>query len=351
MQNRITNEADTFPLKEMIRIQNDDASRHPLEIEGAIGDGYLLNRFSIFSNLRKAAVELGYKFSPYKNTFGVNSIFPTLELVEIIDKRIVPYRETLLAMEHYLSRDPDFSISKDTFKRSCVGNHVHHECVHALFFEIALQTNEMKGQELVDCLLASESFALAFEKLLHLQFGERLNGELGVVFAANTYIFAPVFNDAVTPREISDRLIQVSREQPSATMMFLTCGYHASLIRPNRQPGSVGLAKWFAEYSGLVGCSDAELDLLLSLCFKVDSAFKGSEQDDFYSFLRLRKELEIGRNRPLAENYSASSFIAKVMPKAIRVLVDSEALNEEKDSLASIPFKVGIPRALFAAHN
>jgi hypothetical protein len=90
-----------------------DRYPHDLGLADCLGDGVLLHRFEPLAACRRKLLRAGYAFEP-RNLVSRHSMFPVLELLEIIRARRIPYYPTAQAARAMLESQPGLSIPDST---------------------------------------------------------------------------------------------------------------------------------------------------------------------------------------------------------------------------------------------
>lgn len=307
-------------------------ARHPLELTGVIGDGYLLHLFPEFVHVRTALAELDYRFVPAHEVFGLNSIFPTLELVNILETRAIPYRKTADAIQYFLSRSPNIGFDEQTFGELCVSNFTYHEGIHAIFYEIACALEGVpRGLRLVEVLLASEAMAMAFDQYIALIASAHAGSAIPVLLSLNSYSkpLSYLTEDQQLAPDVL-RLRELAIDSPKQVICFFACAYLISLMRPLVNAGKSELVEWFVAYSGLVLQKPGDATLLLSIGLQVDSVFRGETQRRFYRLLGIEQEYEMALAAPLASNFQGNAALHVLMPYAVATIIDGTLPAMEK---------------------
>lgn len=313
------------------RHQTPDA-RHPLELPGVFGDGPLLHLFPEFVHIRKALTALGYRFVPAREVFGLNSIFPTLELVTILETRAIPYRKTADAIDYFLTRAPHLGLDEQTFGELCASNFTYHEGAHAIFYEAACALEGVpRGQRQVEVLLASEALAMALDQYIALLASAHIGSDIPTFLSLNSYS-KPLSYQTDDQQQATAvlRLREHAIHTPKQVICFLACAYLISLLRPLANAGKPELVTWFANYSGLLLSQSEDANLLLSIGLQVDPVFRGDTQRRFYRLLGLEQAYETTLAAPLASNFQGDAAFHCLMPHVLTTIIDGILPTPEK---------------------
>jgi hypothetical protein len=260
-----------------------------------------------------------YSFAPADSIAGAHSMFPLVELTEILDKRIIPYRRTANAAQQLLARTRDVAMSQRLFRDLCVANYVAHESAHALFYEIALAgEGSLADDRYVETLLISEAFAIAFEQFVALI--ATLDGRrtTALFLATNAYVTPSdiVRNPLVEPDAI--RIVaKLAVAAPMAVLALLSAVNLIALIRPNAGGAKPALAERLASLIGLEALDARALDALLAIGLRVDFDFRSIMQRNFYEYLGLEGHYARFISRRIEDVLSESVVFTTYLPDAI----------------------------------
>jgi hypothetical protein len=300
---------------------------HELQLPDTLGDGALLNRLPPLAHMRRALKDFGYIFMPASQIAGIHAMFPILELTEIFRTRTIPFRRTALAAEQVLADRPDLSMPDSLFRDICVASYSFHEGAHAIFYETAcVQEGIPHGRRLVEVVLGSEAFAMAFEQyvaLLAMVEGQR---STSLFLALNAYA-NPLDNQRLDhgfPGAVG-RLGRLALEAPAQMLTMLLNAHLVALLRPTAVAGLPGLSEQLAAYAGLPSMDPADAEHLTSIGFHVDYEFRGHTQNNFYSCLGLEHELEAVRAEPLESYLAGGTLIEEILPPAIDAVLGCTA--------------------------
>lgn len=306
----------TFRVAALLSIHEHE--RHELELPDALGDGSLLCRIPPLERARRALMDMAYAFVPGNQMGGNHTMFPLLELTEILRTRTIPYRRSAVAAKQILAHRPDLSLSDSLFRETCTASYCFHEGAHAIFYERACaQEGVPRGRRYVEIMLASEAFAMAFEQfvaLLAVVDGRRSTALFLAVSAyANPLDFQCFERD--DPGVVA-RLGRLAVETPEKVMMIMVCAYMVALLRPTAI-ALPGLAEWLADYADLRDENSKDSKHLVSIGLHVEYEFRDRTQRNFYEHLGLQHELEMVRADPLESFLKRGSPIECFLPLAM----------------------------------
>ena len=306
-----------FRLAALVAIHERES--HALAMPSALGDGALLTRLKPLEHTRRALIDMNYRFAPRPDITGIHSMFPVLELTEILRTRTIPYHRTALAARRVLADRPDLRLSDVLFRGICSASYSFHEGAHAIFYETACaQGGVPRGRRFVEVMLASEAFAMAFEQfvaLLAVAEGRRSTALFLAVSAYSTPFDLQCF-DRDRPGVVA-RLAQLAVAAPGSVITMLTCSYMVALLRPTATAGHPDLALRLAEYAQLPQTDQADRECLMSIGLHVDHEFRCSTQDNFYGYLGFRDELQEVRSAPLEFFMSPGTPIERCLSPSI----------------------------------
>lgn len=160
-------------LTRLLEIQRDSSLQSQsglLALDRNLGDAYLLQNNRVFRNIRRAASEMGFRFSNERNV--AYESLPLAQLEVILKAKQIPYVDNVSALEA-IPRDAMPSLAWDDVSDHLKKNYLMHESCHAavrpLMLELrrSLQTSkDFSGQQmLVLTILMEESFANACEMI------------------------------------------------------------------------------------------------------------------------------------------------------------------------------------------
>jgi uncharacterized protein (UPF0147 family) len=151
----------------LLELHNKNLAEHCLPKN--LGDGFLFAKNRIFRNIRRATIQIKYKFSD--NPSSAFQAFPFSQLEEILKDKIIPYVNHVSILEKIVERlqgNLNWDEVIDGFKR----NYIFHESCHAVarshFGNLNANqdknTDEFKRKKCLQVLL-EESFANTCELL------------------------------------------------------------------------------------------------------------------------------------------------------------------------------------------
>lgn len=128
-------------------------------LAASFGDGYLMQKVSVFRNIREKTLSLGYSYSD-KPDAAYQSL-PMSQLENILESKVVPYTDNVTALSTLCKKagDLDWDHVVDNLKP----NFVFHESCHAV---ARSESQKVKATDLparLTVLLIEESFANACE--------------------------------------------------------------------------------------------------------------------------------------------------------------------------------------------
>lgn len=292
---------------------------HDLELPDVLGDGALLNRLSPLVHVRRTLFDLGYDFAPASQIDGIHSMFPVLELMEILQNRKIPYRRTALAAEHALVGRPDLSLPDSLFREICVASYTYHEGAHAIFYEVACACEGIPhGRRFVEVLLCSEAFAMAFEQyvaLLAIADGRRSTALFLAVSAYPNPLDHRRFDR--TDPGAGLRLGRLAVAAPIEVLVMLVTAHLVALLRPTAAAGLPGLTERLAAYAGISPAESSVAEHLISIGLHVDYDFRDRTQRNFYAYLGLQSEFEAVRAEPLESCLADGAPMERFLKRAI----------------------------------
>lgn len=312
----------TFRLAELVRAHEREV--HPLGLADVLGDGALLGRIPLLEAMRRVVLGFGYRFAPRSELPGVNELFPVMELAAILEHRAIPYQRTAAVAKAVLARTPELRLRDEHFRDICAGSFTHHEGGHAIVWELALAAEgPLRGARLVEVLLASEAFAMAFEQLVALRPEARAHRLTPLFLALGSYA-NPLDRrkhasaGVRAPSEALDALVVA---EARAVLRLLASAYMVALLRPSARIGQPALAAFFAEYAGLTGAHAGDAEHLFDLGLFVAGDFREEIQRGFYAYLGLDDELSRLRARPLERSFEDGAAFHTFIPHAIELVL------------------------------
>ena len=106
----------------------------PDALGDAFGDSYLCRHNPIFANIRRSAIESGYRFSaedtPLWRDYQACSL---VTLHQILDSGVIPYHDTGRTIARLLKSNPKVALSPDFLLSNLKANYVFHESAHCVF--------------------------------------------------------------------------------------------------------------------------------------------------------------------------------------------------------------------------
>ncbi len=140
-----------------------DTNQNKSSLNDSFGDSYLLQNNLIFSNIRKATLNIGYSYSSDQN---VNYLaLPLSQLSEILKEKIIPYfnnKKVLLNIEQKAPAEINWADIEDQYKK----NYVFHESCHAVARHLTdLYLNFKTNEHMILKNYLEESFANTCELL------------------------------------------------------------------------------------------------------------------------------------------------------------------------------------------
>jgi hypothetical protein len=291
-----------------------DRYQHDLGLPDCLGDGMLLHRFEPLAACRRKLLSAGYAFEP-RNLVSPHSLFPVLELLEIIRARRIPYYPTAQAARAILKSQPGLSMPDSLFRETCVSTHAFHESAHALFHEAAVAlTGKPKGRALVEVLTASEAFAMAFEQYISLACLADDRRSTMLFLAMNSYA---IHMDNTQPAFPGARLGVLATEQAVSVLTFMFHAFLIALLRPKATSGLPGLADRLGQLAGLRDLDNGDADHLLRIGLHVDMEFRGKTQANLYRLIDLSDEHAWVLAQPLDAYVNREGAIFSVFSKAV----------------------------------
>ncbi len=141
--------------------------KHNDGLKDNLGDGFLLTNNHIYSSIRKAAKESGFKFSSQTN--NLYQALPLSQLESILESKIIPYYDNVSVLRDV--RQKSSLIVWDDIVSNLKRNHLFHESSHAVARSLSdkilhkEKLNTPSDQSKVLHLLLEESFANTCELL------------------------------------------------------------------------------------------------------------------------------------------------------------------------------------------
>jgi hypothetical protein len=282
---------------------------HEMALPEVLGDAALLNRLPPLNRLRGAVREYDYAFAPAETIAGAHSMFPLLELTEILGKRTIPYRRTANAARHLLARTPDIAMSPRLFRDLCVANYVAHESAHALVYEIVLGVEgRLTGDRYVETMLTSEAFAIAFEQFIALVATADGRRSTSLFLATNAYVTpADIVRNSHVDSDTIGYAAKASVAAPTAVLTMLSAVNLIALVRPTAGGGKPGLAERLGRLLKLEILDARVLNALVVIGLRVDFDFRSTMQRNFYEYLGLERHYAAFLALPIEE----------ILPRAI----------------------------------
>lgn len=313
-------------LKSLFQFHSTPDGKHELGIYEVLGDGWLLNRLSVLSQLRQAVLDLGYDFMPSQLIGGVHNVFPELELAEILEQKKIPFRPNASRIASLLLRTDLLHVDEDIICEGTNQNYLHHESAHCLYFELAWQARgDLRGQALANVFLESEAFAVGLEKLCALQ-SEMANDSSTVQFVQlNCYSKPPALRmlekrrrTLLEPRA-SAGVFDLAITNTAGTLKMLAAGAYIAMLRPNAVAPKPGLAEWLLEWCELEAPVDVG-ELLVLLAFNLDYGFRTQTQRRFFRHLGLGQYLEAARSLPLSTSMDEAGTFKFTLGQCIEIV-------------------------------
>ncbi|GEM_PF-5905996 len=322
----------TFRLADLVRLHDSPVGRHPLEISESMGDGALLTLLPSFANVRRTLLALDYRFLPAREISGAHTIFPVLELVGILESKTIPYRKTADSARQLLKRVPDLRLDDRMFSQNCVASYTYHEGAHAIFYEIACARDGIpRGGRLVEVLLASEAFAMAFEQYAALLTAGHTRRAIPLFIALNSYAKPLTYatSDCAKAASIA-RLRDFAINRPKEILCYLACAYLIAMLRPIASVDKPALARWFADYATFIPRQWEDAELLMAIGLQVDQVFRSDTQRNFYQLLNLERELASVLEAPLEESFRGDAAFHSYLPHAIATVIAGDPVQQHR---------------------
>ncbi|WP_155295321.1 hypothetical protein [Chromobacterium violaceum] len=154
----------TFRVKDLLQLHDDWEFKHSLP--NHLADGFVLQNNSLAFNIRENVISLGYRFSTCE--MSECKAWPLMSLDYILEKKIIPYDDSVSIMRHVESKYPGrFTLlDLDQISRPNTSSALHEAC-HAVFDSAFKQkkSNSMQPNNIL-CIfegLLGESFVGASE--------------------------------------------------------------------------------------------------------------------------------------------------------------------------------------------
>lgn len=310
-----------FRLRALVMLQRRD--NHPDAQPGVLGDATLLHRLPLLARLRRAVCMYGYRFVPADQISGRHSLFPLLELTEILGQRVIPIRRTENAALRIIENDPKLSLTPRLFRDICVSNYLSHESAHALFYESAVAIcGPLNDASKVEILLASEAFAMAVDQFVALLAAADGRRSTAICLSANAYVVPCDLarNPLIQPTALA-LAARTADHQPIETISMLAAASMVALARPSAGKGRPGMAALLAEVAGVSGLEPGVLETLLAIGMRVDFDFRSAMQQNFYAYLGLESRYREFIAAPLNAMVRPDNVLGQLVPPLSRQLV------------------------------
>lgn len=309
----------TFELAHLVEVNEMEA--HPLGLREVFGDGVLLNRIRPLAAMRRSVFDLGYHFAAIDKLSPVYDALPLLQLAEILDRQVIPYRRNAVAMQQIIEASKTMHFDELTFRDLAPQCLTSHESAHAVFFEVARRNDgelldpshrrpgSVAARRFVEVLVASEGFALGFDVFIVLVALADPRPStmhfLSVNSAADQYGFATY--DRENPGVLA-RLSRLALAYP-AELLRLLC---ASCLISNLRPRASSFAKpelvtWLSKYARFPRGYEIEANCIASIGLKIDYAFRMRTAPTLFRFLGLENEFRAVSGEPLEAAFEESA--------------------------------------------
>ena len=313
---------DPVRVADLIKINMDEC--HPLGLPQSLGDGPLLHRFAVLYQLRAELVKYGYRFEPMSR--AIHSLFPILELDEILARKVIPYRLTTPAAEELVRHNSDYSLPYRLFIEVCNSSVTHHEGAHALFFEIAQSlSGPSYGLQFVETMLLGEAFAMSLDQFIAVLSAADGRRSTALFLGLNSYAnpFDLSWIDDSQPGSLI-RLAKVAEKSPRETLTLLVCAHMVSLLRPKAVGGQPELAQSFAVHAGFDNHDPSDLEELFLIGLRVAYEFREDTLRRYFTLRQTRRELDELRAQPIASFLAEGRMMEKLLPSVLDAILGSD---------------------------
>ena len=274
-----------------------DSEGDEIGLSRNFGDTYLCCKNTVFRNIRKETLRLGYSFNYEQNNDYV--ALPLSQLAVILTSRKIPYIDNVSVLESIEAQIPDLANWTD-IRDNLKKNFVFHESCHAVAREIAV------GADKILDMLIEESFANTCELLAVVDAEQNAHK---IFFEWNSY---SALHEART--NLKNAMEEIGR---TAFFKFIFFGYlHSNYMQSGIDEIQFARIARLVPEVKLTSKQLKTLRALLKICFTLDFDFK-EVTTGFYMKLRgvdADRRVLAGQNflERFEKNYAYAKYVDRL---------------------------------------
>jgi hypothetical protein len=268
-----------------------------------LGDAYVLQAVPMLATQRQFLLGRGYRFVAEEQLPQNEQLVTSLQLLRRLTTRVIPYRRTLPAVREIVAANPHLRLKAQVFAEMVAANYTFHEGAHAVWYETVLtQEGPLHGARLVETLLASEGFAVAFNKMTQLL--GRAEDPVAKVFFALTMsvnVFEDSWGKLAPPLQEQD-FRACAAQYPAQCLRFLSSAGLLAMLRPDTYAVKPALTELLAAAAGLPRETWPIAAALMKLSLQeIPNGFRDGVTVAFFAYNNLLDEYRSVLAQPLEQ--------------------------------------------------
>lgn len=271
------------------------------ELPDCLGDSNVLGAIPMLARQRQQLLQLGYRFVPEDQLRESERLATSLQLLQRLQTRVIPYRRTLPAVRELATFNPELCLDPTVLADVIAVNYTFHEGAHAVFYDIAgAQQGALAGRPLVEVLLASEGFAIAFNKMSLLLGLPTADPIMQAFFALNMSIdpYDDSWRNLDLPLQPDD-IFTCAKQYPAQCLRFLASASLLAMLRPDTVVVKPGLSEHLAQAAGLPVATWPVAVAMMKQSLQLPQRFRDRITVAFFAYNNLLDEYRAVIAQPL----------------------------------------------------